>query len=83
MYENELGDNTIFVKLDGVPNVFKAFNSLNLLHTTNPDFCHSVEAYLRGLISSSNLISRVREKERPEFFNRLLSSVKTFRERSA
>jgi hypothetical protein len=85
LYENELvlGDNTIFVKLDGVSNVFKAFNSLNLLHTTNPAFCNSVEVYLRGLISSSNLISQVGEKERHKFFNRLLCSVKTFRERYA
>jgi len=83
LYENELvlGDNTVFVKLNGVSIVYKTFNSLNLLYTTKPDFCKKVETYLQGIISSSNLISQVGEKERNRFFNRLLHSVKTFRER--
>lgn len=83
LYENELvlGDNTIFVKLGNTSTVYKTFNSLNLLRTTNPDFCDRVETYLRGLISSSNLISQVGEKERNRFFNRLFLSVKKFRQR--
>ena len=76
-----LGDNTVFVKLNGVSVVYKTFNSLNLLYTTKPDFCKKVETYLQGIISSSNLISQVGEKERNRFFNRLLHSVKEFRER--
>lgn len=82
-YENEvvLNDNTILVDMDPVKVCYLTFNVMSLLVTTDQAFCNRIEAYVKGLMSKSSLISRVSDKERNRFFNKLIENIDRFRSR--
>jgi hypothetical protein len=77
LYENEvvLNDNTIHVKIGEHVATYLTFNVISLLITRDPEFCHSIEKFLRGLMKKSNLISLTGEKERNRFFNKLYKTI--------
>lgn len=79
-YENEvvLNDNTIFVKTDQYTATYLTYNVLNLLLTSDPQFCAGVDNYLKGILKESVLISSVNAKERNRFFNRMLEKIDQF-----
>ncbi|KPK82995.1 MAG: hypothetical protein AMS27_13465 [Bacteroides sp. SM23_62_1] len=82
-YNNEVvqNDNTIFVKADDQKMVYLTFNVLSILTTNNTIFCNLIENYLKGLMTKSNLISRVGEKGRSQFFNKQLHAIEQFKSR--
>lgn len=83
LYCNEvlLGDNTIFVKMDGNPVTFFTFNVINLLITSNPIFCLQNERSLRILMKESTLISSTSSKDRNRFFIRIIEKINALRKR--
>lgn len=83
LYCNEvlLGDNTIFVKMDGNPITFFTFDVINLLITTNPLFCEHNERSLRTQMKESTLISSTSAKDRNRFFIKILDKINGLRKR--
>jgi hypothetical protein len=81
LYLNEVvrNDNSIYVKMDDVCVSYLTYNVLSLLITSNPDFCHHNEEFLKELCRKSSLISSVNAKERSHFFNKLLQRVEDFK----
>jgi hypothetical protein len=81
LYLNEvlLGDNTIFTNADSRKSVYLTYNVINLLTTSNPDFCGQVERSLRVLMHKSTLISSTSAKERSRFFNQIMDKIKSLR----
>ncbi|MCW3805849.1 helix-turn-helix domain-containing protein [Plebeiibacterium marinum] len=81
LYENEvvLNDNTIHVSCGDTCSVFMTYNVLGLLVSSNPDFCMGIENFQKAILSKSNLISQVGEKERNRFFNKLHMMTENFR----
>jgi hypothetical protein len=83
LYCNEvlLGDNTIFVKMDGTPTTFFTFNVINLLITSNPLFCQQNERSLKILMKESTLISSTSAKDRNRFFIKINEKINGLRKR--
>lgn len=83
LYFNEvlLGDNTVFVKMDGNPTTYITYNVINLLITTNPEFSQQIEKSLRILMKESTLISATSSKDRNRFFNHILEKINGLRKR--
>ncbi len=83
LYCNEvlLGDNTIFVKMDGNSVTFFTFNVINLLITTNPMFCEQNERSLKILMKESTLISSTSSKDRNRFFIKINEKINELRKR--
>jgi len=81
LYENEvvLNDNTVLVTTDDVKTSFLTYNVVNLLTTSDPEFCSKIERFLQGLIKKSIQISTSAAKERNRFFNRLQKQIESFR----
>ncbi len=81
LYCNEvlLGDNTIFINMDGRIKTILTYNVINILMTENPVFCRQIQDALRTLSKKSTLISSTSEKERQRFFNTLLHKVHELR----
>nr|WP_319398313.1 helix-turn-helix transcriptional regulator [uncultured Carboxylicivirga sp.] len=81
LYENEiiLNDNTIFITTDDVQRVFITYNILGVLINDDAEFCQSVSSLHQTLISKSNMISKVGEKERNRFFNKLTGAIHHFK----
>lgn len=77
LYENEivLNDNTIVVSADDNKSAFITYNVLGLLSSSDRDLCNNIKSFHQMLISKSNLISQVGEKERNRFFNKLSLAV--------
>lgn len=74
--EIAISDNTIFFMMDEHRMVFKAYNMLNLLNTSDEQFCQDNENYLNNIIKKSIPLSLNSEKERNRFFNRIEKRVK-------
>jgi hypothetical protein len=83
LFYNEvlLGDNTIFVKMDGNPTTFFTFNVINLLITSNPMFCQQNERSLKILMKESTLISSTSAKDRNRFFIKINDKINGLRKR--
>lgn len=78
MFNNELvlGDNTIMAELGDVKMVFLTHNTLNFISTRDELFCNYTQGALKNLVSKSTQLSRVGEKERLRFFNRIREKIK-------
>ena len=83
LYENEIviNDNSILVEFENSSIAFITYNVLGLLTTSNPYFCEGFARFNKAIISKSNLISQVGEKERNRFFNKLQQAVEQFKVR--
>lgn len=73
--EVEIGDNTILFKMDDQKMVFKPFNMLNTISTTDARFCQLTEDHISRVITKSTPLSSTSEKERNRFFNRMEEKV--------
>ncbi len=82
LYENEivLNDNTIHISMGENCLVYITYNVLGLLASTNQPFCNSIANFHKAIMSKSNLISQVGEKERNRFFNKLHDSISNFKQ---
>ncbi|WP_258097962.1 helix-turn-helix domain-containing protein [Marinoscillum pacificum] len=76
--EIEIGDNTIFFSMDEQRMVHKTYNMLNLLSTTDNEFCENIERYITTILQKSIPISNSSEKERMRFFNTMHSKLNEF-----
>jgi hypothetical protein len=83
LYFNEilLLDNTIFVEADGVSHVLFSYNATDYLYTTDTAFGTEVRTWLHAQRSKSALISRVSEKERNRFFNKIYNRIQAARQK--
>ena len=79
LYYNEvtIGDNTIFFNMGDRKMAFITHNVLNILSTTNPEFCNETHKMLLTIVNKSNLISVVSQKQRNSFFNDILLKIDT------
>jgi len=71
LYVNEfiLGDNSIYVSMNGSAVSFLNHSVMNYLVTREPIFTSYMHHHMQNLIKKSTLISEVSEKERTRFFN--------------
>ncbi|TLX72275.1 helix-turn-helix transcriptional regulator [Labilibacter sediminis] len=81
LYENEIiiNDNSLCITANDKQMTFITYNVLGLLASTNPVFFAGIHEFHKSLISASNLISMVGEKERNRFFKKLHQSIEQFR----
>ncbi len=81
LYYNEItiGDNTIFFDLGDRKIVNITHNVLNILTTSNPEFCNETLRTLKNIIKKSDLISVVSEKHRNKFFKVILQKIEALR----
>ncbi|WP_430934064.1 hypothetical protein [Saccharicrinis sp. 156] len=81
LYENEivLNDNSIVIKEKDRKIAFLTYNVLGLLASTNKIFCDEITELHQAIMSKSNLISQVGEKERNRFFNKLHEAINKFK----
>jgi hypothetical protein len=81
LYHNEilLLDNTIFTKADGVNRVLFSYNAIDYLRTSDTKFCREVQEWFKLQTEKSTLLSRVSEKERNRFFNKICSRIQELR----
>jgi len=70
MYFNEvlLGDNNIFVELDGTYLSYVLHTTINFMLTKDEQFTRNMYNHVQNLMKRSTLISEVSEKERSRFF---------------
>ncbi len=73
LYQNEvaIADNTIFFIMDEVKITFITHNNLNILSTTDGEFCEHTHYHLQNIIKKSTLLSSTSEKERGRFFKKM------------
>lgn len=71
LFVNEfiLGDNSIYVTMNGTEVAFLNHSVMNYLSTRDPVFTKYTGRHMNNLIRKSTLISEVGEKERARFFN--------------
>ena len=77
LYYNELtiADNTIIYQMEDSYLVYIANNIVNILTTTDPDFCSQNVQMTNSIIRNSTLFSLNASKERNKFFQRLRDKV--------
>jgi hypothetical protein len=83
LYHNEviLGDNTVHITSEQLKMTFITMNVLNLMVTTEENFCNKVGDYLTTMMKKSSLISKDSEKERTRFVNLMHQKVVVAKER--
>ncbi|HZI54630.1 MAG TPA: helix-turn-helix domain-containing protein [Chitinophagaceae bacterium] len=76
-YVNELilGNNTMAMKLDGIPLTMVTYSVFHYLFTKDPRFFTKVMSSFDTLLGRSTLISKTGEKDRNRFFNSLRQKV--------
>jgi hypothetical protein len=81
LYYNELilGDNTVFVEVDGHRRVYHSTNVINTMYTTLQEYCHQTYSVQMNLLKSAQRISASSEKERNQYFNRLRNQIEKAR----
>jgi hypothetical protein len=77
MFVNELilGDNTTLFETEGMRMTFLNHSVLYFIHTKDQTFNDLMFDNLQNLMNKSTLISKVGEKERATFFNRLRNEI--------
>jgi hypothetical protein len=71
-----IGNNCVLSTTGNLKGVYISYNTFNVMLTTNANFCHETELWLKNLIRKSNLISGVAEKQRYRYFKRIDESLK-------
>ncbi|MDQ3046901.1 MAG: helix-turn-helix domain-containing protein [Bacteroidota bacterium] len=71
-----IGNNCVLVKMGGIKGTYISYHTFNVMLTTNVNFCDETDIWLKNLISKSNLISGVAEKQRYRYFKRIDDSLK-------
>jgi hypothetical protein len=79
MYLNEIviGDNSILVSLDNTKLGFIIHTVINIMTTTDVQFCNNMYESMQNLMKKSTLISSVSERERSRFFKHLRQRIET------
>jgi len=84
LYYNEvtISDNTIVFKMDDHYMTFFPHNVINILSTTNPDFCQQTVQTLDNIVQNSTLMSTYGAKERNRYFHKVRKKINELREKS-
>jgi hypothetical protein len=77
----ELGNNCILVSIPGLKRVYFSYHTFNNMITTNGKFCNETEAWLKGIVKKSTLISGVSEKQRNKYFMKAQEQIAQLKER--
>lgn len=74
MYASDLmiGNNCVHVKTESVKTSYIGYNTFNYMFTHDTAFNEQITEWLGNLMAKSTLVSQVGEKQRRQFFNRLL-----------
>ncbi len=77
LYNNELilGDNTVLAELDELKITFLNHSVINYIATKDVHFNEHMHDAIQNIIAKSTQLSRVGEKERTRFFNRIRDKV--------
>jgi hypothetical protein len=77
LYESEIqiGNNTVLATVNDTRVTYVSYQTFNVMTTLNTDFCDDTDAFLRSLMRRSMLISGVSERQRNQFFARLLAPI--------
>jgi len=77
MYFNEvsIADTTVSFIMDDIKITFITYNNLNILNTSNVEFCERIHNYLKNIIKKSIPISSYSERERKKFFKRMIKKI--------
>ncbi|MCF6361218.1 MAG: hypothetical protein L3J29_10720 [Cyclobacteriaceae bacterium] len=83
LYYNEvtIGDNTIFFDMGDRKVANITHNVLNILTTSNPEFCNETHQTLKNIIKKSSLISVASQKERNKFFQVIIQKIEDLENR--
>jgi len=73
--EIEIGNNCILVTKGDIRNVYLSFHTFNKIVTGNPRFSGETQLWLNNLMRKSILISGVSEKQRYQFFKRMMDKI--------
>jgi hypothetical protein len=66
-----IGDNSIYVTLDGAKVAFIIHSVINIMTTRDTRFCDNLQDCFQNLIKRSTQISSYSERERERFFKNL------------
>lgn len=72
-----LGDNTFFVELDDIKITYINYNVIYFMGTSDQTFNEGMFRNLKNLIKKSTQLSKVGEKERSQFFNKLRKKIQS------
>lgn len=77
LYKSEvmIGNNSILANIGSTKLAYVSNNTFNMMSTTNADFVHENELWIRNLLRKSTLISGIGEKQRNQFFRILRDKV--------
>ena len=83
LYKNEIliADNNVLFRMGDKKAVYLIHNIIEILMTTNDDFCNQTEYFINNLQNRSVLISTTGEKERNKFFNRMEEKIEAVKKR--
>ncbi len=83
LYFNEviIMDNTVYFNMGDFGMVHLAHNVMNIISTTDGDFCRDTYTSLNNIIKNSTLISSSSEKERARFFKNMYDKIEELRSR--
>lgn len=77
--EVEIGNNCIYASANDFKKVYLTFNTFNTMSTINQKFCDEVYTWINCIISKSNLISGISEKQRLIFIHRTIDKIEETR----
>ena len=83
LYQSEvmIGTNCVLVSKGDMLSTYLSYNTLYSMTTTNADFCKETQIWLKNLIKKSILLSGVSEKQRHQFFSKMIDSVDKLKEK--
>ena len=74
-----LNNNAVYVKTDSVTTTYITHNTLNILSTSNPDFCRETHFYTENLIHNSTLKNEPHRDGLSESFKHIFNSIHQFK----
>lgn len=74
-----IGTNSILAKTNAFSATYISYSTFNFMQTTNEQFNHQNENWLNNILSKSNLLSGVSEKQRNQFFKNIHKQIQEMR----
>lgn len=74
-----VSNNTIFVNTDNTFSTYITHNTLNVLMTSNPEFCRETQFYTSNLINNSTVLNQKHATEHHDFFNLILKTINHYK----
>ena len=71
----EFSNNCIYLKYDGIQEVYLGFQTINSIKSIDKNFCNDTSIWINNLIEKSTLIGGVGEKQRYIFFENAFENL--------